>query len=365
MIARSASRSARHMAEVEITSEELLRRVDEWGRRDNLDQYGFVGGRLTQGWATRVVSTIRGSYTDKVLFHTSERDRRGIGVSVGGSVRVIARTQFDIVDPLGPVIVSDRVLPATIDDPVEWVSWAVDAIETAEQRDEGRQPLPDDAFWELVHELGGEVGEASAERLARLLADLSDHMPYDFMDALDRKLFELDAPGNTVGLTSDPTEIDHDASLMYRCEIIARGRAAFEAHVRDPRPGVPGVDGLSTPELLYVYEDATGQPLPVRSWPISTGTNPQFWPDAEPLRPSRRRVDDRPAPGPFSARVQLESIFGGGKSGWPRGFVAFVTGPSHVRELLGSVVDHTEEGRSSRCPRSSGRAWLRGRRSTP
>jgi hypothetical protein len=240
----------------------------------------------------------------------------------------------------------DRVIDTGREDPLVWVERATASAVQAERRGEGpiRSALPDEVFWQLIGALGGRLDEDAVGQLVAVLSGWEYRAQVSFQEAFDRKLFELDRPENTVGYREDPGVVDGEASLMYRCEIIAAGQDVFIQRASDPRPGVPGVDGVSAPEILYVLEEVSSYGIPRKTFPIETGSNPAYWPDAPPVRaPWKPLAAELPSPSPFSQRVQLETLgLDDASSGVLYGFVAYATTDAHVREIVGCTMASTE-----------------------
>jgi hypothetical protein len=263
----------------------------------------------------------------------------------GVVTEIISRTRFRTPRVHGPVVIDDRVVEAGREDPVVWVERATASAVQAERRGDGpiRSALPDEVFWQVIGLLGGRLDEDAVGQLVAALGEWEYAAQVSYQEAFDRKLFELDRPGNTVGYCDDPGVVDGEASLMYRCEIIAAGRDVFTQRARDPRPGVPCVDGISAPEILYVLEEVSPYGMPRKTVPIETGSNPAHWPDAPPVRaPWTPLAPELPSPSPFSQRVQLETLgLDDASSGVLYGFVAYGTTDALVREIVGCTMAST------------------------
>ena len=129
---------------------------------------------------------------------------------------------------------------------------------------------------------------------------------------------------------------------MYRCEIIAAGRDAFERQLADPRPGIPGVDGASTPESRRPRRGVS-----LRHAQEISAHHDRFEPGAlayaPPIAGSIGASPELPSPSPFSQRVQLETLdMLPASAGVLRGFIAHAIGRDAVREIVGCAMGATE-----------------------
>jgi hypothetical protein len=322
---------------------ELVARSTRSNRLEQLDMQGYFGGWLREGWATRVLTRTGSGYREAWLFHRSEVDEVGM-VADGPESVVVSRSGFAVPPEDGPVVLQDRIVARDLDDPQRWARRAVDTVVVPGAGSEypGRTELADDEFWETIGVLGGALSEDSIGRLVAVLRGWDYSRQVSFQEAFDRRLFELDRPAITVSYQDDPAQIDGESSLMYRCEIVARGQDSFEAHLMTPRRGVPAVDGVSTPEILYVLEEVSPYPMPPKTYPIATGSNPGHWPEAPPVRGGwRPPLPEVPSPSPFSQRVQLETLDLSTRSaGVMYGFVAYSIHGSCVREIVGCAMGH-------------------------
>lgn len=327
-----------------ILPEEVTERARRMFRLGQLQGQGYFGGRITEAWAHREVTCHRGRFLEQWLFYVAPDDTRGSWCDHDSAARVISRSRFSISSYRGPVVIGDRMLPARIGSPETWARGALDSVEVVSHDYTPPEPLPDDEFWSLISELGGSVHESAVERLVDALSGLSLDQLCRYQDSVDRRLFALDRPENTVAYVDDPGVVDGESSLMYRCEILARGREAYEGAVLAPRRGKPGVDGVSTPEFLYAIEELTPWGMPQKSWPVVTGSNPAFWPDARPLR--KYQPSARPEggwPGPFSQEVQLSALgLGTHMDTAVYGFVSYLVREDQVREVVGCTTASSE-----------------------
>lgn len=291
-----------------LTPDELEERADAIGRLGALDAQGFFGGRISEGHAVRVVFRKGRRFDDLVLFQRDEGGRSGVGPPPGGEFRVLSAWNFPILSEWGPVVVQDRVLPTAFADPSAWVRSVTGSIEVPDWgRDSpSRQLMDDDRFWSLIDLLGGSLADESIAELSEALEALPSPEIVQFRDALVARLRELDHPLNTVGSgEGDDRVISADASLYYRCEIVAAGREVFRDHIEHPRPG-EGFAGADGEALLGIAEDALFGRMPAPEVSIETGTNPQHWPDAP--EPPRDPSTTIPSPGPFSYDVQISRL---------------------------------------------------------
>ncbi|MFT4136623.1 hypothetical protein [Microbacterium sp.] len=314
----------------------LSSRVEGAGQ---LDSQGFIGGRISEGWALRVLQKKGRTFTESVVFFPSEQVREDyLHAEAAGVFTVLSHTSFPILSEWGPVVIIDRVLPTVMTDPGAWVRAATSDVIKLETPIV-RTPMADVQFWELIGLLHGEV---SPESIANLTDEMST-WPYPschlriiaFWDALVTKLHELDHPGNTVGFgDGDDRLVSADASLYYRCEIIARGPEEFRARVRDPRP-VTDMDGACGKELLYVAENVAPRQLPDPIVPYETGTNPAYWPVVDEPDP----VPAGPSPGPFSYQVQMARLQLAERLPLMLiQFIAYAVAGDRVREIMGCVM---------------------------
>lgn len=308
-------------------------------REGQLDAHGFFGGRVSEGWALRLLQKKGLTFRDCVVFFpTSEYPDYYVNAFGSGKDVLLSHGSFPVSSEWGPVVMVDRVLPAMMADPFGWVREVTSNMVVLDPPIV-RKPMADAEFWDLIGVLGGEVTPESVEALTAVMLEWpypSSHpRVISFWDALVTKLHELDHPENTVGFGEGEARIvSADASLYYRCEIVARGRDEFEARVREPRRGADD-DGAWGEELLYVAENAASHELPEPIVAYETGTNPRYWsvPDApEP-------VLEGPSPGPFSYEVQMARL---GLTEPLRlsftQFVAYTVAGDRVREILGCVM---------------------------
>lgn len=305
----------------------------------SLESHGFFGGRITQGVALRVLFRSGRKYEDLVLFQKRPEDTEGVGAPAGGEFEVLSASMFSIPSEVGPVVVEDRIIPTRFEDPVAWVdgvtadiqieSWALDQPP--------RLLMPDDEFWSLIELLGGSLEDEGVAHLSEALQEIPRPELIRFNDTLAARLHELDQPGNAVRFGAGVgAVVSPDASLYYRCEIIARGRAAFDDHVARPR--VDGEDaGAAGEVLLGIAPDAATHKLPTPDYSIETGFNKSYWPDAP--DPAPDPSTSIPSPGPFSYEIQMSRLR---LAPWSaRGLVSWVaystTDDGHVREIMGCV----------------------------
>lgn len=293
-----------------------------------------------KGFAMRVLFRRGRRFDDYVLLQPDVENLDGLEAPPGGDFRVLSCSPIVPPSDRGPVLLVDRVLPARFEEPARWVKFATsDLIAGTYTEDPRRDPMPDDEFWPLIGLLDGQIDDLGLSRLIEALSELEYLQLVAFRDALWEKLHELDHPGNTVRLDDDPeSPVGADASLYYRCEIVARGQDAFRSAVASPRLGV-GEDGASGEGLLTVAEDATRFKLLPIDIEIETGTNTDHWPDAKPPRYPWLQL---PSVGAFSDRIThydrksadevlLRLSF--------TSFVGYATGADgHVRELMGCLM---------------------------
>lgn len=291
-----------------LTPEELMERADAIGRLGALEAHGFFGGRISEGHAVRAVFRKGRRFDDLVLFQREEGGTYGVGAPPGGEFRVLAAWNFPIPSEHGPVVVQDRVLPTAFEDPVAWVRSVTATVEIPDWGvdDPARSLMADDRFWSLIDLLDGSLEDEKIAALSEALEKLESPDIVRFRDTLVVRLRELDHPLNTVGTgEGDERVISADASLYYRCEIVAAGRATFRDHLEHPRPGQEFA-GAAGEALLGIAEDASTSRMPAPEVSIETGTNPRYWPDAP--EPPRDPSTTIPSPGPFSYDIQLSRL---------------------------------------------------------
>lgn len=317
-------------------------------RLSQLEAQGFFGGWLREAWVTRYVSRRGQSFRETWVFDTKLSEHAGIIDAGAVEEKVISRSRFAVPSTDGPVVFSDRQFGAGVPDKTKWVDGALTSAKDLSSDNDPpyRAELPEDLFWELIGLLGGELSEPAVQRLVAAMQDWDYEWQIGYQEVLDRKLFELDSPGNTVGHLDDPESVDGEASLMFRCEIIAKGRDVFAAHIAHPQQGRPGVDGQSSPEFLYVIEEISPYGMPRKSYPIETGSNPAHWPDASPVQgpwsPPPHKV---PSANPFSQRVQMETLdLEPPTAGSMYGFVAYAISRTSIREFVGCGMSFTARG---------------------
>lgn len=326
-----------------LTPDELMERADAIDRYGQLAAHGFFGGLISEGHAVRVVFRKGRRFQDAVLFQRDEGDISGVGAPAGGEFRVLVAWNFPIPSERGPVVVQDRVLPTVFADPVAWVTSVTSSVEipTWGLDAPARSLMDDDRFWSLIALLGGSLGDEAIAGLSEALEALEFSDLWAFRDTLVARLRELDHPLNTVSSgEGDDRVVSADASLYYRCEIVAAGRDVFREHLEQPRPGErsAGADGEA---LLAIAEDASVTRMPESTVSIETGTNSQHWPDAP--EPPQDPSTTTPSPGPFSYDIQLARLGLGPQL--HRLYIVWVayatTTQGAVRELMGCVAQGT------------------------
>jgi hypothetical protein len=257
-------------------------------------------GERPIGYALRVLYRRGRRFDDYVVTQWDPEDMSAVGAPPGGEVRVLSQTPIVMSSMTGPVLVVDRIVPAAFENPQEWVDRALTGLLLG-VRSADREPMGDEEFWEFISLLGGTVNDDGLGLLLDALMELDVVRLSAFRDALWAKLHALDHPENTIrsrdGVVSD------DASLYYRCEIVAAGQDAYDAAITRPHPG-GGDDGTVGEGLLTVAEDASENGLMVPLTVIETGRNPAHWPGVLPPQDPWLEI---PSPGPFSAHCILSS----------------------------------------------------------
>ncbi len=326
-----------------LTPDQLTERADAIGRLGALEAHGFFGGHTSEGHAVRVVFRKGRRFDDLVLFQRDEGGLSGVGAPPGGEFRVLDAWNFLIPSEWGPVVVQDRILPTAFADPVAWVRSVTGSVEIPEWGVDkpSRSLMEDDRFWSLIDLLGGSLEDEAIAELSDALEALEYPDIVRFRDTLVARLRELDHPLNTVGSgDGDERVISADASLYYRCEIVAAGRDVFRDHLEHPRPG-EGLAGTDGEALLGIAEDASVSRMPAPEVSIETGTNPQHWPDAP--EPPRDPSTTIPSPGPFSYDIQISRLRLAPPS--LRAHIVWTayatTAEGTVREIMGCVAQGT------------------------
>jgi len=286
-----------------MTPEELRQIAAAQSKIGQLDIHGFYGGYLLQGWALRVLFRSGRRYDDMLLFEVDERSEVGYGVPPGGEAKILSRTPFAIEGERGPVLVSERIIPMKQRDPVAWVDAIMaNIVPGTRTSDVAPAIMQDDRFWALIELLRPDPSGEGLEELLAKLIECSFGDVIAFRNTFFQKLRDLDHPGNTVCMGGI---VSADASLYYRCEIIASGREMYEARLAEPREGGPEA-GAWGELLLTIADDASVYELPEAEIQVETGSNPINWPDAPiPPEPAWTRL---PSPGPFSYDVQLARL---------------------------------------------------------
>ena len=313
--------------------------------RANFETQGFCGGEIQDGWALRALFKRGRTFHDCVLFESTEDSRDGIDESGAAGQLIVSVTPFQIDTEWGPVAAIDRILPARFEDPAGWVNNAVRGI-LPNGVPEWPILMDDMEFWAQISHLKGTITDESLARLSAALELLPYGVLQMFHNTLHQKLFELDSPGNTVRLgEGEAAMLSSDASLYYRCEIIAAGPREFEQRVSQPMQGQENAGAVGE-ALLSVAEDVADQPLVDPEIPIETGTNPEHWGGVRVSSPVS------PSPGPFSYVVQQSRL-----GLIPRtrlgliGFAAYAIAGDQIREILGCVMArNSREARSEVVP---------------
>ncbi|WP_435749048.1 DUF4240 domain-containing protein [Microbacterium sp. PMB16] len=323
-----------------LSPAEMESAAEAANRLGSLGAHGFFGGRISEGYALRVLFRTGRRFEDLVLFQKGPDDTEGIGAPTGGEFEVLSASKFLIPSEEGPVVVEDRVVPIRFEDPIAWVdavtadiqieSWALDHPP--------RRLMPDDEFWSMIDLLGGSLDGDALARLSAALEDMPHPEIIRFNDTLAARLHELDHPDNAVRFgAADDAIISADASLYYRCEIIAKGRAWFLEHIDRPRVDKEDV-GAEGEVLLGIASDAAMHKLPAPEYPIETGFNKSHWPNAP--DPAPDPSTSIPSPGPFSYEIQMARLR---LAPWSaRRLISWVaystTGDGFVREIMGCVM---------------------------
>ncbi len=305
---------------------------EAWLRAGQMESQGFVGGEIREGWALRALFKRGRTFHDCVLFEPTADSRHGAGQPGEPGSLILSITPFQVESEWGPVAVVDRVLPERFEDPSNWVNTAIQSI-LPNGVAEWPSLMNDLEFWALIGHLEGTVTDESLARLSAALESLPYGQIQMFHNMFHQKLFELDQPGNTVRLgEGEAAIVSSDASLYYRCEIVAAGPRAFERHLSQPMHGSENAGAVGE-ALLGIAEDAADKPLLDPEIPIETGSNPDHWDVAEATAPIS------PSPGPFSYLIQQSRL----RLAPPTrlglvGFAAYAIAGDQIREILGCVM---------------------------
>lgn len=326
-----------------LTPEELEARAIAHRKLGPLRSHGFFGGRIAEGHALRVLFRQGRVFDDLVLFQAHSEARSGVGAPVGGEYEILSSKSFPIGSEWGPVVVEDRVLPGRQEDPVGWVDAVTANLKFLDwMLSPGVRPLMgDEEFWALIGVLGGTIDDESSGELLAALEQLSRKALIQFNDTLAQRLHELDHPENTVRSSiGGDSMVSADASLYYRCEIIAAGRDAFLDRIARPGPGGEDAGG-SGEALLELVDAASEHDLPNPQVPIETGHNKEFWSDAPDSVPDPASAI--PSPGPFSYDVQMARLrLTDAPPLFFVGWIAYATTTGGVvREIMGCMMQGT------------------------
>ena len=318
------------------SSQEIASLLTTESLRSDYRIHGFEGGVIRRGHILRVLMRSGRKFYDSLLFESDSESMSGFGVPPAGEALVLSRTTFDIPSELGPVLVSDRTIPFPQEDPDGWVE-AITSGLVPDVYVSDHVPVDLENFWELIDLIEPDREDVGLNGFAEALAALGYWKLNAFRDTFWRHLRELDHPGNTVRMGGF---VSADASLYYRCEIIARGQESYESHLADPRGG--DADSGSWGEaLLTIIDDAAIKPLMDASVDIETGHNAEHWPDAPP--PVPLPWESIPSPGPFSSEIQLARLRLTSEPRTARrrlvSFVGYATSANGtVRELMGCLM---------------------------
>lgn len=334
------------MTEPLIPGPAVRARANRIGQADVFDSQGFTGGYVTEATVIRVLHRQHGRLRDSFFVEMPGDACSFFGVDRREAIE-LDRREFDASLPEGPVLLSERTVAPTDRTPAEWIRAVLKGTryDAVSEKLPFNVPMPDDEFWAYIALLGGGVSSEQVDVLTAALAAMNRTRQVSFQKTLDKKLFDLDSPGNTVTYADHPDVVDGESSLIYRCEIVAGGQELFEERVRHPKRGGAS-DGGSPPDFLWMLETAANRPMPAKIHPAETGRNPEYWPDAPPIRgPWTPPAHVIPSPGVFSQQAQLLSlgIVSPNASGGPYGFVGYARGRHHVREMVGCMIAATAD----------------------
>ncbi len=158
-----------------------------------------------------------------------------------------------------------------------------------------------DEFWTLIDLLDGGTGDADLERLTGALRALGRRRARAFQERLAQVLFDLDReviadqPVRYVDQEPDdePIPMSDDAFLYVRAEVVARGRAAYEAVLADPTELVRSLWTGEAEGLLYAADEVAGDDVDTRV-SYETASNTRHW--SPPVEPEREAWDVGPRP---------------------------------------------------------------------
>lgn len=293
---------------------------------------------ITPGWAVRVLYRRGRRIQDSVRFQTHENDWFGVEAPEDGAELEVLSHWPIRVRHEGPALVVNRILAAKFRDPGTWITEALRGIEEPQMTSVDRFPMPDHEFWQHISVLREGLDQTSLSRLIDRLSCLSYREIVGFRDALWQKLHDLDHPGNTVRSNfGDESIVSADASLYYRCEIVARGELAYQKAIQSPRVGAHE-DGALGERLLGIVDDVAPSPLIPALVEIETGRNSENWSDVEPAPWFRI-----PSLSAFSPSVLDPRRETGDPELLKRlvffSFVAYsASADGHVRELVGCLM---------------------------
>ncbi len=295
---------------------------------------------MTVGFAVRVIFRRGRRYDDLVLYQTDAELWEGVEAPPGGEYRVVSNERIS-APATGPTLLVDRMVSTDLDDPLAWIDAATSGlIPDLRTTDPERAEMSDSQFWEIISKMGGVIDDAGVERITVALSELRFPEIVKFRDALWRKLHDLDHPMNTVRTEGrEGVLVNYDASLYYRCEIVARGEESYRNALEKPQLARDD-DGASGEALLWVADSASLHELGPIDIEIETGRNSKFWPNVE---PADRPWERLPSISAFSTRVLASREEWGADLLLRRvhftSFVAYaVDGRGRVRELMGCLM---------------------------
>lgn len=146
-----------------------------------------------------------------------------------------------------------------------------------------------DDFWQLMDHVDREAldtgdEDSAIEPLQEILSARSEPDLEDFEEHLAQCLYALD--GQAFALESGDSGGSDDAFLYARCFVVARGRAHYEATLKNPKLMPKNPDHWCEP-LLYTHRrawaDVTGMEESEWTYEASvsyeTGSNEKLWPE--------------------------------------------------------------------------------------
>ncbi|MCU1523682.1 MAG: hypothetical protein JWO18_576 [Microbacteriaceae bacterium] len=249
---------------------------------------------LFSGWSARTIRKSRSSFEEGFLLLLHNKYSPEVVARLHGSSAVLADMYaFHDQPKAGPALVYRRfiefdaeterfVAEYFADDGPEAASAEQDELVELDVR--SSPGMPEEVFWSWIDVLGGQLSIASIGSLSRRLAGESEEMIAGFEQTLARLLHAIDHPANALdvdGLIAGRA-LGGDASLYWRCAVVAAGRQVYEQLLANPGTIVVERDAPEGEYLLSVASDAftarTGQqPYFLTAEPYETASIFSLW----------------------------------------------------------------------------------------